>query len=167
MQEGVYIGLGSNLGQPVQQLLTAIKRLRQSSELRIDAVSSLYRTPPMGPKNQPDYINAVVKVSTSLSPLQLLAFLQTKEKQQARIRDTERWGPRTLDLDVLMYGDQLINTPKLTVPHIGIANRAFVLYPLQEISAHLHIPNLGKLNDLIAQLQDPKPEMIDTLEFNV
>lgn len=167
MQEGVYIGLGSNLNQPTQQILTALKRLRESSELQIDAVSSLYRTPPMGPKDQPDYINAVVQLSTSLSPMQLLDFLQKKENEQARTRDTGRWGPRTLDLDLLVYGEQLINSPELIIPHIGIANRAFVLYPLQEISDRLHVPNLGNVNDLIEQLQEPKPEMINTLWLNV
>ncbi|PCH85007.1 MAG: 2-amino-4-hydroxy-6-hydroxymethyldihydropteridine diphosphokinase [Piscirickettsiaceae bacterium] len=167
MQEGIYIGLGSNLDQPIQQILTAINHLRQSRELRIEAVSGLYRTPPMGPKNQADYINAVVKLSTDLSPQQLLTFLQTKENEQARTRNSGHWGPRTLDLDLLIYGDQLINTLQLTVPHIGIANRAFVLYPLQDISTHLHIPTLGLVSDLIAQLQEPKPEMIDTLKHNV
>ncbi|PCI19549.1 MAG: 2-amino-4-hydroxy-6-hydroxymethyldihydropteridine diphosphokinase [Piscirickettsiaceae bacterium] len=162
MQACIYVGLGSNLDHPIQQVLTAIHQLKKTPNIHVDSVSNLYKTPPMGPQDQPDYINAVVKLSSSLSPHKLLSALQKIESKQNRIRNTGHWGPRTLDLDLLLYGSEIINTPELIVPHPGIALRAFVLYPLYELDNDLEIPNLAHLCDLIDQLKEPKPDIIDS-----
>jgi 2-amino-4-hydroxy-6-hydroxymethyldihydropteridine diphosphokinase len=113
------------------------------------ACSSLYRSAPMGPANQPDYVNAVMAVETALAPLALLDALQALETAFGRVRHGERWGPRTLDLDILLYGSEILATDRLTVPHPGLAEREFVLYPLQEIAPDLNIPGLGPLADLV------------------
>jgi len=144
-----YIGLGSNLVEPIEQINAAreaIHALQQTDELKF---SSLYSSPPMGPQDQPDYVNAVMSVSTSLSALELLRALQAIENNQGRIRK-QHWGARTLDLDILLYGDECIAVVDLIVPHIGIKDRAFVLYPLQEIAANLEIPLLGSVSDLVS-----------------
>lgn len=146
-----YIGLGSNLDRPAEQLMTARQTLASLPNIKETAFSSLYRNPPMGPQDQPDYVNAVMAITTSLPAIDLLRQLQAVEQSQGRIRTGERWGARTLDLDLLLYGDRQIEVPDLTVPHIGIAERAFVLYPLYEIAPDLSIPELGKLTDLIAK----------------
>jgi 2-amino-4-hydroxy-6-hydroxymethyldihydropteridine diphosphokinase len=113
----------------------------------------------MGPAGQPDYINAVVAIDTLLEPVVLLHELQKIENQQGRVRTNERWGPRTIDLDILVYDDRKINTDELTVPHLGIHERAFVLYPLQEIAPELDIPGLGSLRELIAQYDEKYKEI--------
>lgn len=146
-----FIGLGSNLDRPAEQLLRARQTLAALPNIKETGFSSLYRNPPMGPQDQPDYVNAVMAISTSVPAIDLLRQLQAVEQSQGRIRTGERWGARTLDLDLLLYGDQQIEVPDLTVPHIGIAERAFVLYPLYEIAPDLSIPGLGKLTDLIAK----------------
>jgi len=105
----------------------------------------------MGPQDQPDYVNAVICVATDLPPIDLLRCLQRIENDHGRVRKTERWGARTLDLDVLIYGDQLIEHPDLIVPHPGLADRAFVLYPLFEIAPQLVVPGKGNIADLVAQ----------------
>ncbi len=146
----VYIGLGSNLAAPVKQIEAARLAIAQLERVNEVAFSSLYGSPPMGPQDQPDYINAVMAIRTVLSALDLLRRLQVIENQQGRIRN-ERWGARTLDLDILLYGEQQIHSAELIVPHVGIAERAFVLYPLQEIAGdHLLIPGKGLLKDLLA-----------------
>ena len=143
-----YIGLGSNLHDPLQQLTDAFAALSALPESQLSARSSLYGSKPMGPQDQPDYVNAVACLHTTLEPLSLLHALQQIENQQGRVRQ-RRWGERTLDLDLLLYGDQLIELPELTVPHIGLAERDFVLYPLFEIAPELTIPQLGPLEQLL------------------
>ncbi|MDZ7902145.1 MAG: 2-amino-4-hydroxy-6-hydroxymethyldihydropteridine diphosphokinase [Rheinheimera sp.] len=106
----------------------------------------------MGPQDQPDYVNAVAALHTKLSAEQLLDQLQQIELSHGRVRKAERWGPRTLDLDILLFGDMVIETPRLTVPHYGMAVREFVLYPLAEIAPDLQIPKLGSLAALLAQV---------------
>lgn len=156
-----YIALGSNLEDPVQQVRQAIQELRQLPSSQFVTASSLYRSAPMGPSDQPDYINAVVAVDTELSPHALLDALQMIEQTHGRQRGPERWGPRTLDLDVLLYGEQYIDDERLTVPHRGIAERAFVLYPLQEIVADdFTIPGHGELRELISRVASEKPECL-------
>ena len=145
----VFIGLGSNLAAPDQQIgraRTAINNIKNVTEL---VCSSLYSSPPMGPKDQPDYVNAVSKIETGLPALELLRCMQTIENDQGRARSGQRWGARTLDLDLLLYGQQQIDIPDLVVPHPGIRDRNFVLYPLLEIAPELRIPGLGRLSDLI------------------
>ena len=146
-----YIGLGSNLQQPELQITTARNAIVALPRVVEVAFSSLVQSPPMGPQDQPHYINAVMAISTTLQPLVLFEHLQQIENVQGRVRRTQRWVARTLDLDLLLYGDQFIDIPALTVPHIGIASRAFVLYPLHEIAPDLTIPGLGAVADLMAQ----------------
>ena len=146
-----YIGLGSNLDNPVAQIKSAraaIALLEGVSELTF---SSLYHSLPMGPQDQPDYINAALSVETYLTPIALLRSLQAIETIQGRVRKDERWGARTLDLDILLYGDEEIDVPDLMVPHTGISERSFVLYPLFEIAPQLIIPGKGIIADLVAK----------------
>jgi len=148
-----YIGLGSNLDHPERQLLQALEELDGISETRLHCASSLYTSVPMGPQDQPDYLNAVAEIRTGLAPLVLLDELQRIEDQHGRIRG-QRWGARTLDLDLLLYGDQIIREQRLTVPHPGIALRAFVLKPLEEIAPGLLVPKLGVIKELSAACTD-------------
>jgi 2-amino-4-hydroxy-6-hydroxymethyldihydropteridine diphosphokinase len=151
-----FIGLGSNLSDPETQLRTALAALAQLPQTRLLRSSSLYRSAPLllpGAASQPDYLNAVAEIETTLEPEALLAELQALEARQGRVRD-QRWGPRTLDLDLLLYGDRVIATAELTVPHAGLYERNFVLYPLAEIvggqAASLAIPGWGTLEALLA-----------------
>lgn len=150
MLEQVFIGIGSNLSDPERQVSTAIEQLKQIPQSAFCLASSLYQSRPMGPQEQPDYINAVAMIQTSLGSLALLDVLQKIEQEHGRVRTGQHWGPRTLDLDILLYGDKVIDSPRLTVPHPGLHERAFVLYPLYEIKPDLKIPNLGKLSQLLA-----------------
>ncbi|MDD2723347.1 MAG: 2-amino-4-hydroxy-6-hydroxymethyldihydropteridine diphosphokinase [Methylovulum sp.] len=145
----VYLGLGSNLAEPVEQVKSARHAIARISGVNELACSSLYRSLPMGPQNQPDYINAVMAISTRLSPQALLQNLQAIEKAHGRERKGQRWGARTLDLDILLYGELFIDLPELVVPHNGIAERPFVLMPLSEIAPHLIIPGKGRIDDLL------------------
>ena len=149
-----FIGLGSNLAAPALHLRSALKEI----SLRLDdtvltACSRLYRSKPMGPGDQPDYINAVAHIQTRLPPEQLLVQLQSLEYDHGRVRGL-RWRERTLDLDVLIYGDQIIDTKELTVPHPGIATRGFVLIPLVEIAPNLTVPQRGAIRDMVQSI-DP------------
>ena len=146
-----YIGLGSNLDEPVEQIKSARTAIVSMPGVQELAFSSLYHSSPMGPQDQPDYVNAVMCVATGLSPMDLLRCLQNIEQEHGRVRKGERWGARTLDLDVLIYGDQEIDLPDLTVPHNGLAKRSFVLYPLFEIAPQLLVPGMGPIADLVAK----------------
>ncbi|MDD1608104.1 MAG: 2-amino-4-hydroxy-6-hydroxymethyldihydropteridine diphosphokinase [Methylococcaceae bacterium] len=143
-----YIGLGSNLQNPIEQIHSARAAITALVHTKEQGFSCLYQSLPMGPQDQPDYVNAVMAVVTDLSPIELLRALQAIENNQGRVRG-ERWGARTLDLDILLYGDQVIELPDLIIPHVGLTERAFVLYPLYEIAPQLIIPNKGKLVDLL------------------
>ena len=145
-----YIALGSNLAEPLTQLRTAVAALNKLPDSRVKRSSSIYRSAPLGPAAQPDYLNAVLLLSTVLPPLGLLDALQKIEQEQGRVRGL-RWGPRTLDLDILLYGDQEIDSPRLSVPHPAMRQRNFVLYPLLEISdANLVLPDGTVLDTLVA-----------------
>lgn len=130
-----YIGLGSNLGDSRQILSEAIDKLKTLGMVK---VSRLYQSPPMGPQDQPNYLNAVAKLITDLAPLDLLDHLQRFEQEAGRVR-LRRWGERTLDLDLLIYGNEKIHNERLTVPHIGILQRDFVVIPLLDLDADLQI----------------------------
>jgi len=146
----VFIGLGSNLGEPLSQLNKALAALKTMNDSQLIKVSHFYRSLPMGPQDQPDYINAVAELKTNLSAEQLLDVLQNIENEQGRVRE-QRWGARTLDLDILLYGDDVIDTERLTVPHYGMKERNFVLYPLSElINSDFNIPNMGTIEELLA-----------------
>jgi len=149
----VYIGLGSNLagamGEPVEQLKQALETLATHSQITLVNLSSNYRTKAIGPGAQPDYINAAALIETQLDPLDLLDQLQFIEQQHDRERGI-RWGARTLDLDMLMYGNLTINTPRLTIPHPRIADRAFVLAPLLDLNPDLSLPDGQSVAKLLA-----------------
>lgn len=146
-----YIGLGSNLDDPVFQIRQALEALAALPDCRWVAGSPLYRTAPLGgPPGQPDYINAVAALDTVLTPDTLLATLQDLETAHGRIR-AERWGPRTLDLDLLLYGQQVSADPRLTLPHPRLHQRAFVLYPLYDLAPDLILPGHGPLSELLAR----------------
>ncbi len=147
-----YIGLGSNLDHPAEKIRQAHAALARQKHITEQRFSSLYASPPMGPQDQPDYVNAVMCIRTDLQALDLLRLLQQIENDFGRVRLGERWGARTLDLDLLLYAEEQIELPDLIVPHVGIAERAFVLYPLQEIApADLLIPGKEALKQLVAQ----------------
>ena len=147
-----YLGLGANLAEPVMQLQQAVTALQQLPQVQLLAVSSFYCSKPMGPQDQPDYVNAVAAINTNLLPEQLLDALQQIEQQQGRARKAERWGPRSLDLDLLLYGNEVISSERLTVPHYGLKLREFVLYPLHEIAPQLRLPDGSVLSSLLEQV---------------
>ena len=136
-----YIGLGSNLSEPIKQVQAAINAITHISLSNVVKVSSLYLSKPMGPQDQDDYINAVLALETSLSAIELLDALQTIENEAGRVRKDNRWGARILDLDILLYGNETINNPRLTIPHYGMKEREFVLQPLAEIAPDLVLPD--------------------------
>ena len=151
MLENAYIGLGSNLDNPLLQVKTAIKELNACKDMSVDAVSNIYKSKPLGTANnqqQADYINAVVRIKTWLSPFDLLDILQVLEKKHHRVREYH-WGPRTLDLDILLYSDQVLASERLTIPHPELTKRDFVLYLLNDINPDLDIPLHGKLADIL------------------
>ena len=148
----VYIALGSNLANPLHQVQSALNALAELPQTKLIATSSLYRTPPLGPQDQPDYLNAVVALDTDLSAENLLDHTQKIELEHGRVRKDERGGPRTLDLDILLFGDEIINTERLTVPHYDMKNRQFMLYPLAEIAPELHFPTGESLQSVMTQL---------------
>ena len=159
-----YVGMGSNLAEPAAQLERAFEALETLPRSRLAARSSLWANPPMGPADQPDYVNAVAALDTALSPHDLLDGLQAIEKAQGRDRQGERWGPRTLDLDLLLLGERRIDDERLTVPHPGIAERAFVLLPLAEIApAELPVPGHGPLRDLLAACDTSALRRLETV----
>jgi 2-amino-4-hydroxy-6-hydroxymethyldihydropteridine diphosphokinase len=145
-----YIGLGSNLDRPQQHVARALEELRTLPDPRLLAHSSLYRSAPMGPQDQPDYINAVALLESTLDAHHLLDELQALEQQHRRVR-LEHWGPRTLDLDLLLYGEQLIQSERLSVPHPGLPERNFVLWPLSEIAPDLQLPGGRPLAALLSE----------------
>ncbi|MFK7976670.1 MAG: 2-amino-4-hydroxy-6-hydroxymethyldihydropteridine diphosphokinase [Halioglobus sp.] len=160
-----YIALGSNLEDPSQQLHSALDTLAGNAETQLVRVSSFYRSKAVGPGEQPDYLNAAALIHTRLEPEALLTLLQSIESEQGRKRE-ERWGPRTLDLDILLYGSQSINTPTLCVPHSRMHERDFVLYPLREISDTEALLAAGfDLGAFIDQL--PTSTIIKTTETHI
>lgn len=163
----VYIGLGSNLSgskqNPSQHLENALQSINNNPEIHNLSHSSFYCTKPIGPQDQPDYVNAVARVETTLSPTVLLDYLQDIETSHGRVRD-ERWGPRTLDLDILVYGDLTIDTDRLTIPHPRISERAFVLVPILEIDPNFNFETGISAADLLANCGDQGiVRMIDKL----
>lgn len=149
-----YIGLGSNLDDPVTQVTTALQELGAIADTRCIARSGLYQSTAMiamGAADQPDYINAVAALDTGLAPMQLLEALQAIEQRHGRTRNGEKWGPRTLDLDLLLYENRQLATEHLIIPHPGLHERNFVLYPLAELAPDIDIPGRGPLPDLLSR----------------
>lgn len=146
-----YIGLGSNLDSPEQHIVSALSALDALPCTSLTNRSSLYKSRPVGPQDQNDYINAVAELETGLLPLALLDRLQAIERRHGRARG-RRWGPRTLDLDLLLYGAETIHHQRLTVPHPELLKRAFVLAPLAEIRADCALPGRGMIGDHLADV---------------
>lgn len=144
-----WLGLGSNLQHPGEQLREALNRLGDADQVEVLRVSSFYRTPPWGDKEQDDFINAVTEIETGLPPLSLLRVLQSIENAMGRVRDGRRWGPRKIDLDLLLYGEQQYQSPELVIPHPRMSERAFVLVPLCELEADLEVPGHGRVEKLL------------------
>ena len=143
-----YIGLGSNLEQPYQQIKHAITALNNLAGTKVKTDSGYFKSKPMGPEDQPDYVNAVVELETVIGVKKLLEYCQLIEKQQNRIK-TRFWGERTIDLDILLYADQQIETEGLILPHPGICQRDFVYLPLLKIKPDINVPGTGLLIDIV------------------
>lgn len=156
----VFIGIGSNLQDPVKQVKNALQILQTLPDSVFYGHSSLYKSRPVGPQDQPDFINAVAELDTQMQAGELLDYLQEIENRFGRDRDVERWGPRVLDLDILLFGDQIINTDRICIPHKELLHRDFVLCPLYEIAPDMIIPG-G--NSLVEYLSDIDPEQIQKL----
>ncbi|MFY7114306.1 2-amino-4-hydroxy-6-hydroxymethyldihydropteridine diphosphokinase [Enterobacter cloacae complex sp. SHL020] len=152
-----YIAIGSNLASPLEQVNAALQALGEIPQSRIVAVSSFYRTPPLGPQDQPDYLNAAAVLETALDAETLLDNTQRIELQQGRVRKEERWGPRTLDLDIMLFGHETINTERLTVPHYDMKNRGFMLWPLFEVAPDLIFPDGIPLRTILDNLNAERP----------
>jgi len=148
-----YIGLGSNLSDPQAQIISALTKLEQLTNCSVTQVSSLYFSRPMGPQDQPDYMNAVVALDTILSPIELLDQLQSIENEAGRVRKDNRWGARILDLDILLFNEMVINSERLVVPHYGLKLREFVLLPLAEIAPSLLLPDGTSVLQLANQIE--------------
>ena len=147
--ETAFISLGSNLDHPIKHILDAFSQIEESDKIIVSKISSLYKTIPVGPQNQNDYINAVIIIQTSLTPINLLSTLQGIEKKHKRKRSI-KWGPRSLDLDILMFGKLIIKTRNLTIPHPELVNREFVLIPLLEVTNQdFTITKYGKISRYI------------------
>ena len=147
-----WIGVGSNLDGPAARVRAAFDALATIPATDLVAASPLYGSAPMGPADQPDYVNAVVQLDTALEPHALLDALQRLEAEAGRDRAGERWGPRVLDLDLLLFGDRRIDDARLRVPHPGIAQRVFVLRPLADMAPDLEVPGLGRVDELLGRV---------------
>ena len=156
-----FVGLGSNLNEPIQQIKDALELLDDLPGCHVTRRSSVYRSAPFGPVEQPDFMNAVAELATAVPAEFLLACLQEIERALGRAPGGERWGPRAIDLDLLVYGDETIDLPDLQVPHPGMSERNFVLLPLREIAPQLVIPGLGQVIGLNIDEQHPLISRID------
>ena len=161
-----YIGLGSNLEQPREQIKRALQSLDELPETKLLADSGFYESKPMGPDDQPDYVNAVAELETALDAETLLRQCQSIEQQQGRIRQ-RHWGERTIDLDVLLYGQEQIDTADLTVPHPGIGQRDFVYLPLLKISPDIVIPGKGALKEIVQSCASDETDYACTFAGNI
>ena len=148
----VYLGIGSNKNHPYFRINTVLKQINRIKSTNIVKKSSLYVTKPLGPQAQPNFINSVIEIRTSLEPIDLLHELQNLERLHNR-KKTKRWGPRSMDIDILIYNNLIMNTDKLVIPHPGLEYRDFVLIPLYEITSYgYEIPKFGKIITLIKNL---------------
>jgi 2-amino-4-hydroxy-6-hydroxymethyldihydropteridine diphosphokinase len=147
-----YVALGSNLDRPVDQVERAFAALASLPHSRLVARSGLYRTQPLGPQDQPEFINAAAGLLTTLAPRELLVELKRMERELGRAQPIVRWGPRLIDLDLLVYADVQISEDDLTVPHRGVPERNFVLYPLRDIAPELLVPGHGRVSELAARV---------------
>jgi len=149
-----YVALGSNLDDPPGRVRDALERLRDVPDTRLVARSSLWKSRPLGPQHQPDFVNAAVGLLTRLPAASLLQALQAIERDMGRVPPAQRWGPRVIDLDLVAYASETVSAPGLTIPHPGVQERDFVLYPLAEIAPELWIPGPGRVRTLAARVED-------------
>lgn len=156
-----YIGLGSNLVEPQAQVRAGQTALAALPQTTVEACSALYASAPIGLTNQPDFVNAACRVHTQLPARALMQALLAIEKQHGRVRSAAKGGPRTLDLDLLLYGDLILNDPDLTLPHPRLHERAFVLHPLCELDAGLVIPGRGRAADLLVACAGQRVERLE------
>ena len=152
--EPVFIGLGSNLANPAEQISIAFQCLSDEPAIELQQQSSLYRSPPWGDLDQAEFVNAVARISTRLTPSVLLAALKKIEQAMGREHSGRRWGPRIIDLDLLAFGGRILSTDALQLPHPRIVERAFVLVPFAEIAADFQLPGLGRINQLLTRCDD-------------
>jgi len=152
-EHNVYLGLGGNLSNPVEQLKVALKSINSLPNTELLKTSSFYASKPQGPQDQPDFVNTVCQISTSLEPGALLAALQRIELEQGKVKK-RHWGERLIDLDILLYDQLQMATQQLTLPHAHMHQRDFVLVPLAEIAPELEIPDQGSVVQLIEQLDE-------------
>ena len=155
-----YVGLGSNQDNPIDHLRRAITELGELAATRLVSVSRMYKSKPWGVEEQPAFINAVAGILTRVEPSQLLSELKVLEKSHGRDPDGMRWGPRTLDLDLLLFGHRILDLPDLVVPHPRMCDRNFVIYPLGEIAPSIQIGKLGSVRSLMAGLGDAGLEVL-------
>lgn len=159
-ERDAYIGIGSNLDDPQRQVRSAIDALARLPDSRFLRASRLFRTPPWGRTDQPAFVNAAAAVSTRLAPRALLDALLAIERAHGRHRDATRWGPRVLDLDILLYGDTSIAEPGLEIPHPHLAERAFVLLPLADLDPGLTVPGRGRVSELLQHVDTRGCELL-------
>ncbi|MFW5927142.1 MAG: 2-amino-4-hydroxy-6-hydroxymethyldihydropteridine diphosphokinase [Wenzhouxiangella sp.] len=155
-----WISLGGNLGDPRASMEAALADLDELESTRVAAVSPAYRTAPWGVTDQPDFLNAVAELETALTPQALLAALLDIESRLGRRRDAGRWGPRRIDLDLLVYDDCVIDEPDLKLPHPHLPERAFVLVPLNDLAPELVVPGIGRVDESLAALDDKQIESV-------
>ncbi len=156
-----YVAIGSNLNDPVMQVQAGVEALAELPDTRLNRRSSLFCSAPLGVTEQADFVNAVCRLATDLDPHALLRRLLAIEAQHGRVREREKWGPRTLDLDLLLYDDLVLVTPTLVLPHPRLHERAFVLYPLAEIDPALIVPGRGRVSELLAACVDQRVQRLD------
>ncbi len=149
-----WVGLGANQGDPPAALSAALDLLDRAPEVRVTCVSPAWWTPAWGVTNQPDFLNAVAGLDTSLDAHRLLALLLDVERRLGRRRDGRRWGPRVIDLDLLVHGETVLDEEDLVVPHPHLAERAFVLVPLNAVAPQMVVPGAGRVDELLAALDD-------------
>lgn len=165
-EQRVFVALGANLGEPLQQLDTAVEMLQNHPEITCVAMSKVYASKPHGPQDQPDYTNAVLELYTTLSPHQLLACLQQVENDHGRQRKVH-WGARTLDLDIILFADVRLHSEDLTIPHPRSHEREFVVQPLADLDADVLIPPHGNVGELLKKLPIETMEIIrDVTTYN-
>lgn len=152
MKHIAFLGLGANLDDPARQIAEALEQIQDIPSVELLQCSKFYASKPLGPQDQPDYVNAVCQIAVSLSPQELLAQCQQIEQQLGRVKK-RHWGERTIDVDILLYDDLQLHSDLLTIPHAQMHLRDFVLVPLAEIAPQLQIPDIGSVEDLLGQLQ--------------
>jgi len=157
-----YVGLGANLGGREDSIRRAVRLLGEADGVEVVSVSTLRETEPWGPVEQPSYLNGAVELETELGPRALLELLLDVERRLGRVR-TERWGPRTIDLDLLVHGDRVVDEPGLTLPHPRLHERRFALEPLAELAPDTVVPGRGTVSELIAALDDDGPRVTEPI----